>query len=69
MHCKVGVRAAKISLVCSTGTAIANVKATETQCRTETNVSGYSEDGGKRDGSWREDRLHTGTDPDDTAYR
>ena len=48
--------------VFSAGPALKTVKATEVQCRTETNVSEYSEDGGKPQWKLRKtDAEHGGT--------
>ena len=48
--------------VFSAGTALETVNATEVQCRTETNVSEYSEDGGKPQWKVRKiDAEHGGT--------
>ena len=40
----VGIRSNMTLAVFSDGASLKTAKATETQCRTETNISGYSED-------------------------
>ena len=58
----VGINADTTLRSFSAGTALKTVKATEVQCRTETNISEYSEDGGKQQWWLRKtDAEHGGT--------